>query len=171
MSAVCCALLVAVALVVGACSVEREPRPDATPPAVTLGTGAREFAPLAPDAELLVIQGPQGGFHLLGSVRVVGLEPGDRDNLASPDNPTTEFRVLRAGVRIDARVARYTQGLAPVAGTDQHEMVGRFVILDIPDDALLDGVELRFEVEVADTLGAHASDSRMLLARPHPQNP
>ena len=43
-------------------------------PAVEIGTGEIEFQPLDDGDMLDIIQGPQGGFHLLGSLRVKGIE-------------------------------------------------------------------------------------------------
>ena len=48
-------------------------------PAVLLGTGEWEWQDLY--EEINVILGPQGGYHILGSVRVRGLVPGDPENL------------------------------------------------------------------------------------------
>ncbi len=138
-----------------------------------LGAGEWEWETLESGDEVAVIQGPQGGFHLLGSVQVSGIEAGDPDNLAEPDNPTTTFFVWVDGQNI-APVSRYVQGLDPVSDADaddhSHEMIGRFAILDITSDDELDGVELIFEVVVEDVNGALVSDSLSLVAYPHPYN-
>ncbi len=143
---------------------------DLGPPAVEIGEGDVEFVSLVAAQDVFVIQGPQGGFHLLGSVRVRGLEPGDPDDLASPDNPTTDFRVLRGGIRIDKTEATsYVQGLKPSPGGG-YEMVGRLIILDILSDDEVDGNEMVFEVEVTDRRGMSASDRRTIRTVPHPAN-
>ncbi len=137
---------------------------------VELGTGMLEFEPLADGDTIYVVRGPQGGLHFVGSLRARGLVSGDPDDLASPDNPTTEFRALRDGQRIDIGAALYHQGLED-AGDGASEMIGRLVILDLTDDTALDGVEVRLEVELTDVAGDRAGDGRTLIARPHPQNP
>jgi hypothetical protein len=139
-------------------------------PAAVIGTGELEFEPLGDGDELYVVLGPQGGYHLNGSVRVQGVAPGNPDDLLDPDNPTTEFRAFVGDQRVDAGGARYTQGLDPAPEPHHGQMVGRRVILDILDDAELDGAEVRFEVTVTDVYGNSASASVMVTAVPHPNN-
>lgn len=40
---------------------------------VEVGTGERSFEPLAEGAEVVMVHGPQGGWHMLGSARLTGL--------------------------------------------------------------------------------------------------
>ena len=143
---------------------------DSGPPIATLGTGDTAFEPLSDGDTIFVIQGPQGGFHVLGSVRVSGIDPGDPDDLQDPSNPTTTFRVFMGADRVDLDASSYTQGLDPVADSSQHEMIGRLVILDIQSDDELDGASLRVQVEVTPAAGLGAIDERMLIAAPHPAN-
>ena len=154
-----------------ACSPEGEE--ISVSPVALLGSGEWEWEDLTEGDEVPVIQGPQGGFHILGSVRVAGIKSGDPDNLGEPDNPTTTFYVWVEDQNL-APVSRYVQGLDPVSGEDvgdySHEMVGRFAILDITDDDELDGIELTFEVVVEDVDGTLISDSLSLVAYPHPYN-
>ncbi len=145
---------------------------SSTPLVAQLGTGEWEWEALENGDDVPVILGPQGGHHLLGSVRVSGLEAGDSDNISDEKNPTTSFYVWVNDVNLTPG-ARYTQGLDPVAETIDpytHEMVGRFAILDIEDDDELDGVELTFEVVVEDVEGNLVSDLLELIAYPHPYN-
>ncbi|MEE2751661.1 MAG: hypothetical protein VX519_09540 [Myxococcota bacterium] len=154
-----------------ACTQSGEPADSVTPQA-KIGTGEWEWAELSDGAEIEVIQGPQGGFHLLGSVRVAGIESGDPESLGDADNPTSTFQVWVEGVPL-APSAVYVQGLEPILGEGapfSHEMVGRFAILDIESDDVLDGVSVEFEVEVVDVEGVVVQDSRSLLAVPHPLN-
>lgn len=139
-------------------------------PVAVLGTGELEFEPLADGDEIYVVLGPQGGYHLNGSVRVQGVAPGNPDDLLDPDNPTTEFRAFAGDRRVDAGGASYTQGLDPAPDPYHGQMVGRRVILDILDDAELDGAAVRFEVTVTDVYGNSASASVMVTAVPHPNN-
>jgi hypothetical protein len=162
-------IIVLAALACG-CGGDDEPVVEG-PPRIELGTGESSFESLSDGDEIEVVLGPQGGFHLVGSARVGGIHPGDPDDLGDPDNPTTTFRVFVGNTRFDAMASSYTQGLEP-AGNAEYDMIGRFVILDILDDAELSGMTVRFEVDVVSADGtAMASDSRMLLAVPHPNNP
>lgn len=148
------------------------PEPDPAPLEGILGAGEWEWEELEDGGEIAVILGPQGGYHLLGSVRVSGIEAGDADDLSNPNNPTTSFYVWVDGENRTPG-ARYVQGLDPIADPDDvfsHEMVGRFAILDIDSDAELDGVELTFEVVVEDVEGQMVSDALTLWAYPHPYN-
>ena len=140
-------------------------------PAVELGTGELQFVPLDPGQEIEVIRGPQGGYHLLASVRTHDVDPGDPDNLAAENNPEVQFSVVVDGVDITLTGA-YRQGLDAVEaeGGWTHEMVGRFCILDIPDDDVLADQSINFSVTLTDAEGRELHDSRELIAVPHPLN-
>ncbi len=141
-------------------------------PMIELGTGEWEWETLEGITELPLIQGPQGGFHFLASVRVAGIEPGVAQDLSDPKNPTTQFVIWVDGEDI-TMTGTYIQGLdrAPVDAEPYfHEMVGRFVIVDIMTDEELDGVEVEMSVDVTDIHGTHLSMSRWFTAYPHPFN-
>jgi len=142
---------------------------SAGPPRVEIGTGDVAFLPLVDGDDLFIVEGPQGGFHLVGSLRAWNLHPGNPDDLSSPGNPTMVFEAFVGDVQVDSGVSRYTQGLR--AGEDDaSEMVGRRIILDITDDAELDGAMLRVEVTATDKDGQIASDQRSVVGVPHPNN-
>lgn len=164
-------LLVAVVVAALAVGCGSDSGSEPVDPEVILGTGEASFEPLTNGDEIQIIQGPQGGFHFLGSVLVRGIEPGDPDDLSAPDNPTTEFRVWSGGARVDLMASRYTQGLDPGPDADTSQMIGRLVILNIAADDELDGAEVTLDVTVSDTVGNTASDERTLTAVPHPANP
>ncbi|MCB9793733.1 MAG: hypothetical protein H6741_13525 [Alphaproteobacteria bacterium] len=141
-------------------------------PALELGTGEIEWAPLVDGQELNVIQGPQGGFHVLASVRVGGVEAGDGDDLGSPLNPTVVFAALHGGEDITL-TGEYTQGLDEIVGDApgySHELIGRFLILDIEADDVLDGEDLEMQVTFTDVNGLTLSDSRTVRCYPDPRN-
>jgi len=137
-----------------------------------LGTGEWEWESLENGDEIPVIMGPQGGYHLLGSVRVSGILPGDPDNLGEPSNPTTSFAVWFEDENLTAESV-FVQGLDPITAEMppfSHEMLGRFAILGIDDDSELDGAEVRFVVTVEDIDGNRVSDERTVRTYPHPNN-
>ncbi len=155
-------LLPALFLAAG-CSGETGSQPDAGPPSIEIGTGNGGFESIVEGASISVITGPQGGFHVLGSLRAQNLNPGDSENLQASSNPTTQFEVFANGVRVDAEASTYTQGLQ--RGENGLEMLGRFIILDIPNASTLDGMSLRFVVTVRDVDGAVVSDERNVIAQ------
>ncbi|MBL4634408.1 MAG: hypothetical protein JKY56_11080 [Kofleriaceae bacterium] len=155
-------LLSAFCLAAG-CSSDPGSQPDAGPPSIEIGTGSRDFEPLVEGATIPVITGPQGGFHLLGSLQAQNLNPGDSEDLQASSNPTTQFEIFANGVRVDAEASTYTQGLQ--RGDDRLEMLGRFIILDIPNATILDGMSLQFVVTVRDVDGVVVSDERNLVAQ------
>ena len=61
---------------------------SAVDPEVLLGTGEYEFETLEDGDEIDIVYGPQGGYHLLGSIRIKGLEAGDYTDLSHVSNPT-----------------------------------------------------------------------------------
>jgi len=146
--------------------------PDEIPQMIALGTGEWEWASLDEGGELPVIQGPQGGFHFLGSVRVSGIEAGSPDDLSDLRNPTTTFWVLKDGVQL-APSSRFVQGLDPApeqAHPYEYEMIGRFVIMDIESDDELDRVEVEMGVRIEDIEGVVLESSATILSYPHPLN-
>lgn len=61
-------------------TMDAERFPDASPAAegwVELGTGARQYEPLAAGEEVPIIRGPQGGFHVWGGFRGDGFADGE----------------------------------------------------------------------------------------------
>ena len=141
---------------------------DAGPPTIEIGSGDREFESLAEGETILIVQGPQNGYHFLGSVRATNINAGDPKDLGSPQNPTTSFEVFVGTSRVDAMASTYKQGLK--ISENGAEMIGRNVILDIQVDDELDGMQVRFVVRIDDVDGVSISDERILLAKPHPNN-
>lgn len=137
-------------------------------PAVMLGAGEWEWEDIGDTVN--VIRGPQGGYHLLGSVRARGLVAGDPDNLGEPTNPTTHFEVIYEGEDLIIS-SDYVQGLDPSPSSEwRHEMTGRFAILGIDSDKELDGEEVLFSVTVTDVEGVSLSDERTVTCVPDPRN-
>jgi hypothetical protein len=137
-------------------------------PSLEIGTGDAEFEPLMDGDDAVVIQGPQGGFHLLGSLRATGIEPGDTDNVFDEDNPTMHFTVREDGERVDGSNA-FIQGLDN-AGRGVSEVVGRFVFLDIQADEQLVGSVVTLRMELTDVNGIALIDEVELNAVASPFN-
>jgi hypothetical protein len=145
------------------------------PPEVSLGTGTEDFVEVQDGDEVIIVFGPQGGYHLDGSLRLQGLNAGVHTDLSHPDNPTTTFEVLTSGGEpvsgLDGdNTITYVQGIDPTDEPGVYEMVGRRIFLDIDDDDELVGDLLTVTVTVVDVDGIRVEDSHALLAVPHPQN-
>jgi hypothetical protein len=155
-----------------ACEPAVEDSGQDAPLAAVLGTGEWEWEDLADGDEIPVIMGPQGGYHLLASVRVSGILAGDAKDLSDPNNPTTSFAVWFEEENLTA-ASVFVQGLDPISSDMppyRNEMIGRFAILGIGDDSELEGQEVRFEVTVQDVEGLSVSDERLLRTYAHPNN-
>ena len=137
--------------------------------ALELGTGTDFFEPLDEGDRVWVVFGPQGGYHLDGSLRALGIEAGDPERPDQTDNPLVWFRVFDGGLQLANQSLR--MGLFPVAGADGvYEWVGEQVILSIASDQEVAGRELLFEVELQDAAGNVLVDRRAVMAEPHPLN-
>ena len=145
--------------------------PGGDGPGLVLGTGEAEFEAITDGDVLQVIRGPQGGYHMLGSLLVKGVEAGDPDDLASNRNPTMSFDVEHNGdsvILLDA----FTQGLDEAPSREApytHQLVGRFVVLD-RTDSQLDGETVTFSARIDDVNGLSAEASLEVELEPHPFN-
>lgn len=156
-------------LLIAACGDDSTSTPaDAGPPTIELGGGEREFETIIEGDNAFIVQGPQDGYHLFGSLRATNVNAGNIKDLTDPSNPTTTFEVYAGQVRVDLMASTYRQGLRP--SPFGVEMVGRTVILDIEDDSELDGMMLRFVVRLEDADGVVVTDERMVIGRAHPNN-
>lgn len=150
--------------------------PQAEPgdPAVQLGTGEIDFSALVDGQDLPIIRGPQGGYHLLGAIRTHDLEPGLDDQLGHPDNPTVTFDVTRGGESLlHPGMTPLVQGLEPMSAPEDpwtHQLLNRFVILDIADDDELDGAAVELGATVDDVDGVHVEQTVDVHLYPHPLN-
>jgi hypothetical protein len=168
-------------LLVAACTADSSDDAEDTdvapvPTEARLGTGTDAFVPVEDGDEITIVFGPQGGYHLDGSMRASGVVPGDPDDLSDPDNPITAFRVWDAtGDPISglegANEVLYQEGLEPTDEPGVFEMVGRRIFLDIPSDDAIVGTTIDVEVEVHDVDDVVVSDRHTVLAVPFPFNP
>ena len=144
-----------------------EPASEPVEPGVRLGTGEIEFEPLEDGDDLVVIFGPQGGYHVLGSFQGAGFEAGDPHDLSDPSNPIVRFE-LWDGARQLAPFASFQQGLDEEDGV--MEMLGRFVLLAIDDDDEIVGGQARFTVVVEDASGTLWEDDKTVNLVAHRLN-
>lgn len=170
--------LVWLALALAGCDKkEEEGSPsDSVPdlsPEIELGTGETAFEPLADGDTIYIVYGPQGGYHFTVSMNVQGINAGDPNNLDDPSNPVTSFRAYRDGEIIDLDASTYQQGIDPIIGEPgRYQMLGRRLILNYFPDTVEDlyDDEVEVTVEVTDADGVSLTDTRTLIAVPHPLN-
>lgn len=142
-------------------------------PALEIGTGDIAFVPIADGDTVFVVFGPQGGYHINASLRVQGIDNGEPTDVDAPDNPVTAFSATLDGVSINLSgdATTYKQGIDPVPGEPGvYEMIGRRLLLNITDDAQLDGEEIVMTVHVEDKDGVALDDTRSVIAVPDPFN-
>lgn len=142
-------------------------------PALELGTGDIEFVPIADGDTVFVVFGPQGGYHINSSLRVQGIDNGEPTDVDDPDNPVTSFAATLDGVSLNLSgdATDYKQGIDPVPGEPGvYEMIGRRLLLNITDDAQLDGKTIEMTVHVEDKDGVALDDTRTVVCVPDPFN-
>lgn len=122
-------------------------------PSLEIGTGLEAYEPLPDEAPTLeIVHGPQGGYHIYLSMRVVGLEP--------------EMLVWRVVRERDASVlANLELGARPgtfVPAQGALERVGDWVVLAVnsPADVTMDA--LRVEARVTSRSGVTATAMRIV---------
>jgi hypothetical protein len=142
-------------------------------PDLEIGTGEIAFVSLEDGDTMQIIQGPQGGFHLLTSLRVHGIAAGDRGDLTEPTNPTITFDVRGEDGDSWIAIGPLTQGLdtAPLNQRPfTHQLTGRFAILDITGDDELAGQTVDLSVQIAAQDDITLEDSVRIDLVPHPDN-
>ena len=154
------ALLVPLLLLAAGCEPERCRSEGGT---VELGTGEAGFEPLADGDTLGWVAGPQGGFHVYGSVRTQGLSIATA--FTAPEDTWADLRMelLDPGGRAVAGFPFTPRVFRPSDGYDG-ELFGVLVpfFATIPPT----GAGYRLEVEVADADGVCGSDSRTVAVAP-----
>lgn len=119
--------------------------------AVELGTGEWEFVPLADEAEVELVLGAQGGYHIWTSLRAEGL---------SPEDVMLEIETQPADDSLEPEQSRVPVDLE--SGDDGTlELVGWPAILSQPG-CVVDRM-LRLRVTLTDARGATAADERYVL--------
>lgn len=130
------------------------------PPTVEVGTGLATFTPIADGDDLEVVHGPQGGYHVLGSLRASGLWPGTK-----PENwPTVAFSLASDDGAIVDVVEPGRRRLAEIDGA--LELTAELVVLGITSYEGVDGAPATLSVTVEDDCGNAATDARAVVLRP-----
>ncbi len=91
-----------------------------------LGTGEEQFLAIEAGAELEVIRGPQGGWHVLGAVQCTGIVPGDFVDVLNPDNPTVTWQIVDA---LSVAFGGYAGLRRPMDRPEGPGLVGEFLVL------------------------------------------
>ena len=148
----------------GACDCGSDPKADAGPQEIELGTGGLNFEPLADDQDLLLVAGTQGGYHFVVNARIRGFLNG---NPSVPDelgNPQTRFTMFDEGGRqIDIMPRPYRLGYRAAEDVWFELPSGRILQVDQElvisgDIAALYDQKVRIVVEIRDAQGTEASD-------------
>ena len=128
------------------------PPPCPEPPvSLEIGTGEAAFEPIA--APLPVVNGPQGGWHVFGSLRGTGLWSGGDEPLFDGTAPTVTF-----GVVAEAFVAGYEDLARPLIDTaDGVELAGELLVWDVDEPSALDGLAATLSATVIDACGVEAA--------------
>lgn len=133
-----------------------------------LGTGTVAWLPLAPEQELEVIAGPQGGHHFIVHARIGDLLPGDPTMPGQLGNPITRFAAFvdRGGgeQQIDLMFPPYRLGYGATGDGWYALASGRILQLDEDHVPGLVGQRVRLTVEVTDARGELARDERFVTA-------
>lgn len=122
-----------------------------------VGTGNTAFEAVSDGQVVPYVQGPQGGWHVWGSLRMGGLIPGDPEDVSNADNPLVTFHVQVDGADVGGFDV-LPRGFAP--NGDGYERVGDTLILQITDSAELEGSAAVLTAVVTDACGATVEDER-----------
>ena len=147
-----------------ACDCGTDPKADAGPQEIELGTGGLRFEPITPDQDLLLVSGTQGGYHFVVNARIRGFLNG---NPSVPDelgNPQTRFTMFdENGRQIDIMPRPYRLGYREGEDGWFELPSGRILQVDqqlVIDEGLVPALydqRVRLLVEIRDAQGTEAS--------------
>ena len=140
---------------------------------IELGTGQAEFEPIEDMQNLILVAGPQGGYHFIANARIQALEPGEPSMPGLDVNPITEFFVYREdGTRIDAESPADRLGYE-LADDGWYELpTGRILGIDqqlVEEQNLIPALyseRVLLRVEVLDADGISASAETWVVPMP-----
>lgn len=135
----------------------------AVPTAIEVGTGAERFEPLADGDNLMIHQGVQGLYHVLGSFLTSGIVTGDPADHADPNNPVVSFSVHTR----EGWVGGYADVSRPLTEIDELHLgvLGDILLLDISSFEQLDDAHASLRVELRDVCGHEVQDEREVWLR------
>lgn len=120
---------------------------------IELGTGQNQFVPLKDGDAVAIVKGPQGGYHIWGSIRSFRMDP---------KNIEIEYWVDLPGPPVEnVSHSKYRLSLLPQG--DYSEWFGMTLFILDPDKINGKTVAVRFEAK--DASGQRAQDSRQVAAR------
>lgn len=146
-----------------ACAPEGQPPTDCPtgPVVLEVGTGTGEWTDLREGDLLEIRHGPQGGYHVFGSVRARGVDPGDPEVPYTLDNPHI---TLQLWVEDDSVAAFVDQPRALEPAPDGwFTYLAQSVVFTSQDPPTLAGLTGRFEATVADRCQNQAADATMVV--------
>jgi hypothetical protein len=135
-----------------------------------LGTGTTAFEPLAPDQELGLVAGPQGGYHFIVHSRIREMTPGDYTQPGLPENPVTLFEVFSSDDRqIDKMYPPYHIGYMADASDPTLYVLpsGRILQIENAEVPAIYGTSVKIKVRVSDADGRVATDERTVTVVPY----
>lgn len=139
---------------------------------VELGTGTSAFEEVAPDSELVLVAGPQGGHHFILSAKMHGLQPGDPANPGTVYNPSTRFSVWsEGGEQLDVDPPPYRLGYEEVADGVYALPGGHIIQVREEEVDALYGGRVKLRVEIEDAAGAKVTDERWVVPIVDPLEP
>ena len=155
-----------------ACHCDSQPRADAGPEEIELGTGALGFEPLEDGQSLLLVAGTQGGYHFVVNARIRGLLSGDPSIPDALGNPQTRFAMFREdGNQIDVMPRPYRLGYRESDDGWFEMPSGRILQIDqaLVENGLLATLyqeQVRLTVEIRDARGSEASAEVWVVPEP-----
>jgi hypothetical protein len=138
------------------------------PPRVEIGTGEVEFRPLLEMDPVVMVHGPQGGWHMLGSVRVHSVDHIIEVQYTIHDE-LSGVRVSNNIYRVAVVQDRICSGFYPgmYGYLDVVELVS--VELDTPPE-LIDGHTLIMTMSIEDYVGRKATQELRVVAKRDPSD-
>jgi hypothetical protein len=129
----------------------------AEPATVDLGVGDAGFVALEEGGTATIVQGPQGGYHVFGSVSATGLYLATQAGARGEDLPLVSFTIdTPGGERLGGFVDAPTFFREGPGG--EALVIGALLVLDVEDPPSLDGDPAVFEVQVVDACGTEVGE-------------
>ena len=129
---------------------------------VALGTGASSFIPLSDGDSIRFERGPQGGYHVYGSLQATGVDVGDPKSPFDLTNPHIWFSVEQEGAEI-ALLVDQPRALTPLDDAGHFGVLGELVIFSVPDPTTLNGTTARLTGRLTDRCERGGEDSREVV--------